>query len=76
MVDYVVVFDEDTPEKLITEIQPNIHIKGGDWKPEEIPEAKTLMKFGGRLVIFPYRPRLSTTNIIKMIQKNSKEGDK
>src|SRR5690554_6280888 len=40
MVDYIVIFDESTAEKLVSVLQPDIYVKGGDYKLEEIPEAR------------------------------------
>lgn len=67
MVDYVTVFDEDTPYELIKFLMPDVLVKGGDWKKEEIigsdivPETFSL----------PYIKGVSTTEIIDKIRKNS-----
>ncbi len=64
MVDYVVLFDEDTPYALISELRPDVLVKGGDWKKEEIvgsdivPETHAL----------PYVEGISTTRIIEKIK--------
>ncbi|NOX20716.1 MAG: D-glycero-beta-D-manno-heptose 1-phosphate adenylyltransferase [Nitrospirae bacterium] len=65
MVDYLVVFEDDTPYELIKTIEPDVLVKGGDWKVEDI--------IGSDLVketySLPYRQGLSTTEIINRIIK-------
>jgi rfaE bifunctional protein nucleotidyltransferase chain/domain len=64
-VDDVIIFDEDTPQNLINELQPNILVKGGDYKKNEIVGAREVEKKGGEVVIVPLVPGYSTTEIIK-----------
>ena len=64
-VDDVIIFDEDTPQNLINELQPNILVKGGDYKKNEIVGAREVEKKGGEVVILPLVPGYSTTEIIK-----------
>jgi D-beta-D-heptose 7-phosphate kinase/D-beta-D-heptose 1-phosphate adenosyltransferase len=65
MIDFIVLFAEDTPYELIKHLKPDVLVKGGDWKPEEIvgsdlvPETKSL----------PYIEGISTTGIIDKIKK-------
>lgn len=66
-VDYVVVFDDDTPDELIRIIRPNIHVKGGDYKPDELPEAPLVRSLGGRVVTAPLVDGRSTTITIARI---------
>lgn len=66
-VDYVVIFDERTPISIIKAIQPDIHVKGGDYSAEELPEYSTVKSYGGKVVILPYIPGKSTTGIIDKI---------
>lgn len=66
-VDYTVLFNENTPENLIKIIQPHIHIKGGDYKEEDLPEAKVVKSYGGKVIILPLLEGFSTTNIINKI---------
>ncbi|MFH1770951.1 MAG: D-glycero-beta-D-manno-heptose-7-phosphate kinase [archaeon] len=70
-VNYVVLFNEDTPVELIKKVRPNIHIKGGDYKTKDMPETKYVEKFGGKVVLIPLVKGFSTTDIIKKI-KNEK----
>ena len=64
-VDDLIIFDEDTPQSLINELQPNILVKGGDYKKNEIVGAREVEKKGGEVVILPLVPGYSTTKIIK-----------
>jgi D-beta-D-heptose 7-phosphate kinase/D-beta-D-heptose 1-phosphate adenosyltransferase len=64
MVTYVTIFDEDTPERLIDVLQPDVLVKGGDWRPDQIAGAQTVIDRGGKVVIFPYQKGFSTTQII------------
>ena len=66
-VNLVVEFDEDTPEKLIQLLKPDVLVKGGDYKEEEIAGAKFIKKFGGEVAILPYEKGHSTSKIIKKI---------
>jgi D-beta-D-heptose 7-phosphate kinase/D-beta-D-heptose 1-phosphate adenosyltransferase len=65
MVDAVVVFEEDTPLELITAIQPDVLVKGGDYTIEQIVGAKEVIKTGGRVVINPIVEGYSTSSIIE-----------
>lgn len=68
-IDYVVIFDEDTPYELIRTIQPDVLIKGGDYKPENVVGRDIVEEHGGELVILPYVEGKSTTNILRAIKK-------
>ena len=70
-VDYVVSFDEDTPQKLISRVLPNILVKGGDYKVEEIAGHKEVLANGGKVVIIPFVDGCSTTSIVKKIKAQS-----
>jgi rfaE bifunctional protein nucleotidyltransferase chain/domain len=70
-VDYVVVFDEDTPCEAIARLQPDIHCKGADYAPtngKPIPEAALVQAYGGRIDYLPLVPGTSTTELIGRIQ--------
>lgn len=69
-VDYTVIFEEDTPEDLIAYLRPSIHVKGGDYKKEDLPETKIVEAYGGKVVILNFVEGKSTTNIIKKINQN------
>ena len=68
-VDFVVLFDEPTPAKLIAAVNPDILIKGADWKGKQVAGAETVKAHGGRVEFITYIDRLSTTNIIEKIQR-------
>ncbi len=64
-VDAVVVFDEDTPTELIAALKPDVWVKGGDYRREELRELKTLEASGGRLVLLPLVEGRSTTDLLR-----------
>jgi rfaE bifunctional protein nucleotidyltransferase chain/domain len=66
-VDYVIIFEERTAERLIATLRPEVYAKGGDWAIEDLPEAKAVAEYGGRVEILPQVPSRSTTDIIKTI---------
>jgi rfaE bifunctional protein nucleotidyltransferase chain/domain len=66
-VSYVVVFDEDTPYKLIEALLPNILVKGGDWQESCIVGADIVRAKGGKVISLPYWEGLSTTKIINSL---------
>lgn len=67
-VDYTVIFEEDTPCELLDELKPSIHVKGGDYTKDELPETKIVEKNGGEVRILKFIDGKSTTNIVKKIQ--------
>lgn len=68
-VDYVVPFDEDTPEKLIASIIPDVLIKGADWAKDQIVGADVVMKAGGSVETIELVPGVSTSEIAKKIRE-------
>jgi rfaE bifunctional protein nucleotidyltransferase chain/domain len=68
MVDAVVIFEEDTPLNVITELLPDAIVKGGDYSPEQIAGAKEVIANGGRVVINPLIEGVSTTGIIERLR--------
>lgn len=68
-VDYTVIFEEDTPEDLIAYLKPSVHVKGGDYKKEDLPETKIVESYGGKVVILNFVEGKSTTNIINKINE-------
>lgn len=67
VVDAVVVFEEDTPLELIKIVQPEILVKGGDWKPEQIVGSDIVLANGGQVLSLPFIKGYSTTNIEQKI---------
>ncbi len=68
-VDYVTVFDEPTPLELVTLLQPHVLVKGGDWTKEDVVGRDVVEGSGGEVVIIPFVPGASTTNLIEAILK-------
>lgn len=68
-VDYVVIFEEDSPVNLLDEIKPDIYTKGADYTLETLPEAPTVLKNGGRVEFIDLVVGKSTTNVIKKIEQ-------
>ena len=68
-VDYVVIFEEDTPENLIKKIRPHILVKGGDWTPDKIVGREFVESYGGKVVTIPFSFHTSTTAIIERIRE-------
>lgn len=70
-VDFVEVFDEDTPLYLIQLVNPAYLVKGGDWPIEKIVGHDHVLKYGGKVMSLPFVDGLSTTNTIMKIQEHS-----
>lgn len=68
-VDWVVSFSEETPQRLIAKLLPDILVKGGDYKVEDIAGAKEVIANGGEVKILSFKPGCSTTNVINKIKK-------
>ena len=68
MVDAIVIFSEPTPLELIVALQPDVLVKGGDYKVEDIAGSKEVIAWGGRVVINPIVEGFSTTSIIQKMQ--------
>jgi D-beta-D-heptose 7-phosphate kinase/D-beta-D-heptose 1-phosphate adenosyltransferase len=66
-VDYVTLFDEPLPNATIAALRPDIHAKGGDYRPEDLPEAAVVHTYGGRVEIMPLVEGRSTTDIVRRI---------
>jgi D-beta-D-heptose 7-phosphate kinase/D-beta-D-heptose 1-phosphate adenosyltransferase len=69
-VDYVILFEEDTPYQLIKDVQPDILIKGADWKDREIIGSDIVKAKGGKIELISYIEGLSTTQTIHQLQRN------
>ena len=67
-VNLVVEFDEDTPLKLILACKPDVLVKGGDWKPENIVGSKEVKMWGGKVHSIPFLHERSTTALLKKIR--------
>lgn len=67
-VSMVVLFDEDTPLNLILACRPDVLVKGGDWKPENIVGSKAVQGWGGTVHSIPFLHERSTTALLKKIR--------
>lgn len=67
-VDAVTVFTEDTPNDLIEVLQPEVHVKGGDYTVDDLPETPIIRAYGGKIVIVDLVPDRSTTSLIARSQ--------
>jgi D-beta-D-heptose 7-phosphate kinase/D-beta-D-heptose 1-phosphate adenosyltransferase len=67
-VDVVVAFSEDTPESLISKLQPETLVKGADYRPEQVAG----LRHAGRLVLLPLKKGYSTTRLIRQIRRSKK----
>lgn len=77
-VDYVCVFEEDTPECLISAVRPNVLAKGGDYRVEEVVGADILRAYGGQVVTLSYVKGESTTEFlqgVKAFQNEERKGN-
>jgi rfaE bifunctional protein nucleotidyltransferase chain/domain len=66
-VDAVALFEEDTPERLLRTLRPDVWVKGGDYSAEALPEAELVRGWGGRTVVVPYHPGRSTTRLTRAL---------
>ena len=67
-VDYVVLFDEDSPRNLLDEIKPDVYTKGADYTMETLPEADIMRKNGTRVEFIKFVEGKSTTNVISRVK--------
>ena len=70
-VDYVVVFDEPTPEEALRKLQPDVHCKGAEYAPPHgrpVPERAVVEEYGGRIAYLPLVPGVSTTDLLQRIR--------
>lgn len=67
MVDYVTLFEEDDPHRVITELMPDVLVKGGDWDVERIVGRDVVQQSGGKVYSIPYIEGSSTTTIIDRV---------
>ena len=70
-VDEVLIFDELTPETLIKDVKPDILVKGGDWRPDEIIGANFVESYGGKVYSLPLVDGFSSSRIVDQIKNDS-----
>lgn len=68
-VDYVVLFDEETPELLIKQVRPDVLVKGGDYTIDSIVGAPFVQSYGGVVKVLPFSEGFSTTSIIEKMKR-------
>jgi 3-deoxy-manno-octulosonate cytidylyltransferase (CMP-KDO synthetase) len=68
-VDAVVIFEEDTPVETIEVLKPNVHVKGGDYNADDLPETETVRRNGGEILIIPLVEGYSTTRALAESKK-------
>jgi len=73
-VDWVVPFSEDTPERLICKILPDVLVKGGDYRPEQIAGGPCVQDNGGEVIVLDYEEGVSTTRIVESIRQQASEN--
>ena len=68
-VDAVVIFEELTPQKTVAALLPDILVKGGDYRPDQIAGAEHVLARGGEVRVLDFRPGCSTTGLINKVQE-------
>jgi rfaE bifunctional protein nucleotidyltransferase chain/domain len=66
-VDEVLTFEEDTPSELLGRLRPDVWVKGGDYAPEDLPEAEVVARWGGRVAVVPFLAGRSSTHLIREV---------
>ena len=67
-VDLVVIFREDTPDRLIHAVRPDVLVKGGDWKKKDIVGGPFVESYGGKVRVIPFVKGFSTTGLLEKIR--------
>lgn len=67
-VDYVTIFEQDTPVEFLERVRPAIHVKGGDYRPENLPEKAVVEAGGGEVRCLSFVPGISTTQLIEKMR--------
>jgi phosphoheptose isomerase len=68
LVDAILVFDDATPERVLAEVKPDIHVKGADYADKPIPERATVEAYGGRVELVPLVAGRSTTDVLAKLR--------
>lgn len=74
-IDYLTSFSEETPQKIIASLLPDVLAKGGDWRPEEIVGKKEVEYSGGKVVVIPYLKGSSSSAIVEKIRDSRKSRE-
>jgi len=73
-IDYIVLFDDDTPQRLIEAIRPDVLVKGEDWRDKGVVGREFVESYGGRVMLAPLVKGLSTTGIVDRIRRSTAGG--
>jgi len=68
-VDLVVPFEDDTPEGVIEQVRPDVFVKGGDYRLDQLPEAPLVERLGGTVRILPFTADRSTSSVIERVRE-------
>ena len=68
-VDVVSIFPEETAERFLEMLRPNIYVKGEEYEVDTLPESQVIRKYGGKIIQIPMIPNISTTNTINKLKK-------
>jgi len=66
-VDYVTLFDQPTPGELLEALRPDIHVKGGDYDVDSLPETAIVRRHGGKVIVAPFTQDRSTSSLVDRI---------
>ena len=75
-IDHLISFSQSTPGDLIRALLPDVLVKGGDWKPHEVVGKEEVERAGGKVVIVPYIPGRSSSEILEKIKRQSERSDR
>ena len=73
-VDAVVVFEDDDPTATLARLRPDVWVKGGDYRDQDLPEARTVRALGGRIALVPYLDGHSTTRILQRLGSSGRRA--
>jgi rfaE bifunctional protein nucleotidyltransferase chain/domain len=73
-VEYVTIFSDDTPMRLLETVRPDVYVKGGDYDAAMLPERQVVEHYGGRVVTVGYLSGHSTTAIVDRIRREAARG--
>lgn len=74
-VDYVLVFDDPTPCRLVDAVKPDVLVKGGDYSPEDLAGRETVASYGGKVCVTTLKKGVSTSRILSLIKERTGSGD-
>jgi D-beta-D-heptose 7-phosphate kinase/D-beta-D-heptose 1-phosphate adenosyltransferase len=67
-VNYIIIFDDLEPSRMVKELKPDIAVKAGDWEGKKVPEKDIVEGYGGKFVFLPHKRGYSTTEMIRRIK--------